>query len=236
MESTRLNATDQPLLRPNITDENLSHIPRSSLPNDGGNSSTSSNAAATAEAPSTEEINSQLHGLDISNHDQVNNLEVKSQAAEEPPAQNEDDVFNPVPQTPQEIADALAAAVGEETLDHDRSNLEANIMLGASAMTSVNVTRAEIRDHSSTAYSQQSGGRSTRSSVRSSQSEVNTTASQQSSTTTERGSRTNSSVSSQSSARSNTQTDAGDLTCDICNKKCKSKSGYKRHMKTHLKP
>ena len=228
MESTRLNATDQPLLRPNITDENLSHIPRSSLPNDGGNSSTSSNAAATAEAPSTEEINSQLHGLDISNHDQVNNLEVKSQAAEKPPAQNEDDVFNPVPQTPQEIADALAAAVGEETLDHDRSNLEANIMLGASTTSDPNVTPAETRDQSSSVQSQQSGRNSTRSVT----SSLNATGSQRSSATNGRGS--NSSVSSQSSARS--MQDAGELTCEECNKKCKSKSGYKSHMRKHLKP
>ena len=242
VESTRLNGTDQSMLRPNVTDRNISDIPRTSSIEATGNTSTSESAAATEEAQTPEEINAELSAaisdLDISDHEQANDLEVKSNATEQPLVSKEnhpdnDDVFNPAPQTPQQIAEALSAAVGEETLDHDRSNLEANFLLGGSAMMSAKVDLLESSDSlsSRSASSQQGGRKSTRSSARSSKDEANVTGSHRSSTTDGRGS--NTSRSSQSSARSLTKSETGELTCDQCNKKCKNKSGFKSHMKTH---
>ena len=221
VESTRLNGTEQSMLRPNVTDRNISDIPRSSLLDREGNPDTS--GAATEEAQNPEDINAELSmaisDLDISDHE--DEMEVPPRAAEQPPVTKEnrenDEVFDPVPQTPNQIAAALSEAVGEETLDHDRSNLEANLALGGSAMMLPTVT--PVVDHSTS----RSVRKSTRSSVRSSQS----------TTTDGRGSHT--SVSSHSSARSQTDTahsSQGELTCDKCNRKCKNKSGYKSHMKT----
>ena len=224
VESTRLNGTEQSMLRPNVTDRNISDIPRSSLLDREGNPDTS--GAATEEAQNPEDINAELSmaisDLDISDHDQALRWSQNGRAAEQPPVTKEnrenDEVFDPVPQTPNQIAAALSEAVGEETLDHDRSNLEANLALGGSAMMLPTVT--PVVDHSTS----RSVRKSTRSSVRSSQS----------TTTDGRGSHT--SVSSHSSARSQTDTahsSQGELTCDKCHKKCKNKTGYKSHMKTH---
>ena len=229
VESTRLNGTEQSMLRPNVTDRNISDIPRSSLLDREGNPDTS--GAATEEAQNPEDINAELSmaisDLDISDHE--DEMEVPPRAAEQPPVTKEnrhdnDEVFDPEPQTPIQIAAALSAAVGEETLDHDRSNLEANLALAGSAMKSPTVTPLEDHSTSRSAHSQQIG-RSTRSSR---------SGSQRSTTTDGRGSST--SVSSHSSARSQTDTahsSQGELTCDKCHKKCKNKTGYKSHMKTH---
>ena len=218
VESTRLNVSQLSTLRPNIT-SNISNIPRSSLLNGGASNMTN---GASEVVPSELELSRAVHSLDISDEEIAAADKTLSHVEEQGQL---DDVFPPPKQTAEEMANALEAAIGEESLDHDRSNLEANIML----KSHIDNSNAALTLKSNLSNSEKSTSSSK--TERSQRSHATRSISITSDISKERPSQCSSTTGSQSSQQSSQE----EFFCPECGKKCKKKSGLKSHMRTHNK-
>ena len=231
VESTRMTSQHAGH-RPNVTAD-ISDIPHT--PSHDARGASALNQTTLSKAEQTpNKINAALSNLDLGDesfaeeNSQLGEVGAPKHTA---PQYGRDDVFTQPEETPEQIAAALSAAIGDEDTCHDRSNLEANLILASNfaggtdkVSENTSVTRGERSKRSSRSSARESSssttgisrsiaieGRSTRSSQCSSAEEKTKNSSSQSST-----------VSSQTS-----------LVCAHCGKKCKSRSGLKSHMKTH---